>query len=153
MNILQKIYTVSTFYQYARSLERTGLDESSIAEICGCEDHIVLERLCELSLGIKEMFLSKLSNALYMAGKSEDDITYDLKLSPSAVHTFLHQDTRHTCEVIKAFYQYGRRIHKFDTFYHDAKKFGDVLDEAVNSTKRIKAYVVKEGLEDIYNET
>lgn len=146
MDMLQKIYTVSTFCQYARRLERIGLDEASIAEICGCEDHIVLASLWELSLGIKEMFLSKLSNALYTAGKSEDDITYDLKLCRSTVHMFLHQDTRHTCEVVEAFYQYGRRIHKFDTFYHDTKKFGDVLDEAVNSTKRIKEYVVKKGL-------
>lgn len=147
MDMLQKIYTVSAFYQYARRLERIGLDEASIAEICGCKGPAVLESLCELSLGIREMFLSKLVNALFMAGKSEDDITYDFKLSPSTVYTFLHQDTRHTCEVIKAFYQYARRIHKFDTFYHDTKKFSEVLDEAVNSTKRIKEYVVKEGLE------
>lgn len=42
MVMLHKIYTVSTFYQYARRLERAGLDESSIAEICGCKDPAVL---------------------------------------------------------------------------------------------------------------
>lgn len=148
MDMLQKIYTVSTFYQYARRLERAGLDESSIAEIiCGCKDLAVLESLYELSLGIREMFLSKLANALSMAGKAEDDIGYVLKLSPSTVNMFLHRDIAHSCEVVETFYEYGRRILKFDTYDHNIEKFGDVLDEAVNSTKRIKEYVVKEGLE------
>lgn len=146
MDMLQKIYTVSTFCQYARRLERVGLDESSIAEICGCKNPAILESLYELSLGIREMFLSKLANALSMAGKAEDDIGYVLKLFPSTVNMFLHRDIAHSCEVVETFYEYGRRILKFDTYDHNIEKFGDVLDEAVNSTKRIKEYVVKKGL-------
>lgn len=56
MDMLQKIYTVSAFYQYARGLERIGLDEASIAEICGCNGPAVLESLCELSLEFVRCF-------------------------------------------------------------------------------------------------